>query len=128
MSTSSTPRPERRRHPRYELDVAVKLLLASAPGTTFEGRMKDISAGGCLFRATLPSDDFANVSLSFKRSLRAPLVAGKVVRRVGSEAFAVSFGDGGPELGRLISALAAITPAMRSDFVSGFLDASVEVY
>src|SRR5262245_43061126 len=96
---------ERRRHPRYKLDLPVTLVVASEPDTTFEAFMQDISVGGCLFRADLPSADFASISLSFRRQLRAPMVAGQVVRRIGQEAFAVSFDDPGTELERLVSAL-----------------------
>jgi hypothetical protein len=104
------------------------VLLASDPGATFAGELQDLSAGGCFLRAALPREDFANAALSFRRELRAPLVAGRVVRRVASQGFAVSFEGSGPELERLVFTLGALAPELRSDFVAGFLDASVEVY
>lgn len=118
---------ERRRYPRYALDLPVILVLTSDSETSYSGEMRDLSAGGCFFRAVLPHTNFANVSLSFKRQLRAPTVAGHVVRRVSSEGFAVSFDDAGGELQRLVSALGALTPTLRGEFVGGFLDPAVEL-
>lgn len=125
---SSASGTERRRHPRFGVDLPVTLVMASEPDATFAAQMKDLSAGGCLFEARLPREDFQHVSLSFRRGLRAPLVTGTVVRRVGDQGFAVSFDEIGADLRRLASALAAISPALRADFVGGFLDPSVEVY
>jgi hypothetical protein len=128
MASASNPSgPERRRHQRYDVDLPVTLVMAADPGATHEARLKDLSAGGCLFEARLPREDFENATLSFRRALRAPLLAGKVVRR-GQATFAISFDDIGADLLRLASALAAISPALRADFLSGFLDPCVEVY
>jgi len=96
VSTSPPGGPhERRRHPRYAIGLPVAVVLAAEPGTSYVGTMEDISGGGCYLRASLPRDDFSSISLSFRRSLRAPMVAGQVVRRIGHEAFAVSFADPG---------------------------------
>ena len=126
--TTSPPTPDRRRHPRYTLDLPVEVVLAAEPGNTYEATMQDISVGGCYLRAKLPRDDFSSVSLSFRRALRAPVVAGQVIRRVGRDAFAVSFPDPGSDLGRLVAALGAMAPALRADFVSKFLDPAIEAY
>jgi hypothetical protein len=123
-----TPTNDRRRHPRFTLDLPIELVMAAEPATTYAGSIQDLSAGGCYLRFALPRDDFDSVSLSFRRALRAPVVAGRVVRRVKGEAFAVSFSDPGSELLRLISALGAITPELRADFVGRFLDPAVEAY
>ena len=121
------PSIERRRHPRYDLEIPVTLVVADAASASFTASMRDLSAGGCFFRASLPGLDFSSVSLSFRRALRAPQVAGHVVRREGGEGFAVQFDDPGPELERLVSALGALTPTLRGDFVSRFLDPAVEL-
>jgi hypothetical protein len=106
----------------------VPVVLAAEPGTSYEGTMLDISGGGCYLRAALPRDDFSSITLSFRRALRAPTVAGQVIRRVGHEAFAVSFADPGTDLLRLVAALGALAPAQRADFVSNFLDPAIEAY
>jgi hypothetical protein len=128
MPTSNDDsRAERRRHPRYEIDLPVTLVLATQPPTALSGTMRDLSAGGCCFLAEPPPENFDTVSLSFRRGLRAPAVTGHVVRREGREAFAVRFSHQDVELGRLVSALGAIAPGLRADFVNGFLDPAVEV-
>jgi len=104
------------------------VVLASDPTSTFVGELTDLSAGGCFLRTDLPGEKFASAALSFRRELRAPLVAGRVVRRVPSQGFAVSFERAGAELERLVFTLGALAPELRSDFVAGFLEASVEVY
>jgi hypothetical protein len=119
---------ERRRHPRYTVDLPISLVLASDPHANYAARLRDLSKGGCFFEAVLPRSDFAGASLSFRRGLRAPMVAGRVVRNIAKQGFAVSFDHPAPELERLVSALGAITPALRGDFVAGFLEAAVEVY
>jgi PilZ domain len=119
---------ERRRHPRYTVDLPISLVLASDPGASYAAKLHDLSKGGCFFEAVLPRSDFAGAAMSFRRQLRAPLVAGRVVRNIANRGFAVSFDRPAPELERLVSALSAITPALRGDFVAGFLDAAVEVY
>lgn len=119
---------ERRRHPRYRVDLPMTVVLAAAPGDAFTGELQDLSAGGCFLRTTLPRDDFGNAALSFHRGLRAPMVAGRVVRRVTNQGFAVSFDRPGPELERLVFTLGALAPELRSEFLADFLDASVEVY
>jgi hypothetical protein len=118
---------ERRRHPRYEVRIPVTLVAAADAGTVFTASMRDLSEGGCYFQAALPGLDFSSVSLSFRRTLRAPQVAGRVVRRVDSDGFAVRFDEPGPELARMVSALGALTPTLRGDFVSRFLDPAVEI-
>jgi len=125
MSTSAA---DRRRYPRYRVDLPMVVVLASDPKSTFAGELMDLSAGGCFLRTDLPGDDFASASLSFRRELRAPLMAGRVVRRVPNQGFAVSFDRSGAELERLVFTLGALPPELRSDFVAGFLEASVEVY
>jgi hypothetical protein len=118
---------ERRRYPRYALELPVTLVLASIPGTTFIAKMKDLSAGGCFFRASLTRDDFDNVALSFRRGLRAPSAAGRVVRRISGQGFAVQFDEPSSDLQRLVSAVGALSAPLRAEFVSGFLDADVEL-
>ena len=124
MSTSA----ERRRHPRYRVDLPMTVLLAADPHAAFAGELQDLSVGGCFLRTSLPHEEFANAALAFRRELRAPLVGGRVVRRVASLGFAVSFERTGPELERLVFTLGALAPELRSDFLADFLDASVEVY
>jgi hypothetical protein len=121
------PISDRRRHPRYEVQIPVTLVVADQSSASFTASMRDLSAGGCFFRASLPGVDFSSVSLSFRRALRAPQVAGHVVRRQEGEGFAVQFDDAGPELERLVSALGALTPTLRGDFVSRFLEPAVEI-
>jgi hypothetical protein len=123
----STPA-DRRRHPRYRVELPMTVVLASDPDALFTGELQDLSVGGCFLRTTLPRADFGNAALSFRRELRAPLVAGRVVRRIASQGFAVSFDRSGPELERLVFTLGALAPELRSDFVAGFLDAAIEVY
>lgn len=118
---------ERRRHPRYRLDLPVTLVMAAEPGRAVTASMEDLSAGGCFFRAALPDLPFSTVALSFRRGLHAPVAGGQVVRTVAGEGFAVRFDQGGGDLQRLVSALGALTPPLRSDFVSGFLAPEVEL-
>jgi hypothetical protein len=119
---------ERRRHPRYKVDLPMTLSLAAQPGGSFAAELQDLSAGGFFLRTALGRADFGNAALSFRRELRAPLIAGRVVRRVPSQGFAVSFDRPGVELERLVSALAALTPPLRGEFVASFLDAAIEAY
>jgi len=104
------------------------VVVAADPDASFAGELQDLSAGGCFFRTSLGREDFGSAALSFRRELRAPLVAGRVVRRIAREGFAVSFDRPGPELERLIFTLGALAPELRRDFVADFLDAAIEVY
>jgi len=101
---------------------------ATSPSDAFAGELQDLSVGGCFLRTALPRNDFDNAALSFRRELRAPLVAGRVVRRVASQGFAISFERPGPELERLVFTLGALAPELRSEFLADFLEAAVEVY
>jgi hypothetical protein len=104
------------------------LSVAAESTVLFAAELQDLSAGGFFLRTTIDRADFASAALSFRRELRAPLVAGRVIRRVPRQGFAVSFDRPGVELERLVSALGALTPPLRGEFVASFLDAAIELY
>ena len=57
------PTLQRRRFPRYRADVPATLYLATG---VVEGRVVNVSRGGCLFFPALPSEDSPAVKLSLQ--------------------------------------------------------------
>lgn len=118
---------ERRQHLRIELKFPVRLHVHGQKKPV-PAQLKDISMGGCFFRAAPPPESSqVTVSVSFRRQPPVIFGAGPIVRRAGDQGFGVRFDDANQDGAHFISALATVAPDLRLEFAEQFLDHDVQI-
>ncbi|MES1208187.1 MAG: PilZ domain-containing protein [Pseudomonadota bacterium] len=118
---------ERRQYPRLSLNLPLTLVLADG-SEPLQGRLRDISQGGCFFTARSGVKHEGRVTMDFVVLPRSICNAtGRVVRGEGGEGFGVEFGAVNPELQKFVDELSAASPLEREQVLSRVLDPEIHV-
>jgi c-di-GMP-binding flagellar brake protein YcgR len=118
---------ERRQYPRLPLNLAMTLVLADG-SEPLQGRLRDISQGGCFFTARSGVKPEGRVTMDFVVLPRSICNAtGRVVRGEGDDGFGVEFGAVNSELQRFVDELGSAPPEQRSAVLSRVLDPEIHV-
>jgi c-di-GMP-binding flagellar brake protein YcgR len=121
------PAAERRQYPRLPLNLPLTLVLADG-SEPLQGRLCDISQGGCFFTARCGVREEGRVTMDFVVLPRSICNAtGRVVRGQGGNGFGVEFGAVNPELQRFVDELCAASPDERQQVLSRVLDPEIHV-
>ena len=118
---------ERRQFPRLPLNLPFTLVMADG-SEPLRGELRDISQGGCFFKARFGAKREGRVTMDFVVLPRSICNAtGRVVRGEGGDGFGVEFGAVNPELQKFVDELGAASPDERARVLSRVLDPEIHI-
>lgn len=121
------PAAERRQYQRLSLNLPFTLVLSDG-SEPLQGRLRDISQGGCFFTSDAGVKREGRITMDFVVLPRSICNAtGRVVRNEGGDGFGVEFGAVNSELQQFVDELEATSPNERSRVLSRVLDPEIHV-
>jgi c-di-GMP-binding flagellar brake protein YcgR len=121
------PDAERRQYPRLALNLPFTLVLADG-SEPLRGELRDISQGGCFFKARFGAKREGRVTMDFVVLPRSICNAtGRVVRGENDGGFGVEFGAVNPELQKFVGELESASPDERARVLSRVLDPEIHI-
>ena len=117
---------DRRQYLRLPLDLPFTLVVQGG-SEPLQGRIRDISQGGCFFTARSGLRQEGRVTMDFVVLPRSICNAtGRVIRGEG-DGFGVEFGAVNPELQKFVDLLASASPEEREQVLARILDPEIHV-
>lgn len=121
------PDAERRQFPRLPLNLPFTLVLGDG-SESLRGELRDISQGGCFFKAQFGAKREGRLTMDFVVLPRSICNAtGRVVRGEAQDGFGVEFGAINPELQKFVDELSTASPDERARVLSRVLDPEIHI-